>query len=66
VRGPDGRPVTMTVVKLKSLAVGEHTMPDVEAGVVESGGSGVLGQSFLNRLARWKVDSAKKTLEFVP
>jgi clan AA aspartic protease (TIGR02281 family) len=48
--------------RIRSLRVGNLELRDVIASVVPSGGSLLLGQSFLSRLKSWSIDNERQTL----
>jgi clan AA aspartic protease (TIGR02281 family) len=48
--------------RIRSLRVGNLELKDVIASVVPSGGSLLLGQSFLSRLKSWSIDNERQAL----
>ncbi|HWX79841.1 MAG TPA: retropepsin-like aspartic protease [Steroidobacteraceae bacterium] len=48
--------------RIRSLRVGNLELRDVVASVVPSGGSLLLGQSFLSRLKSWSIDNERQAL----
>jgi len=48
--------------RIRSLRVGNLELRDVIASVVPSGGSLLLGQSFLSRLKSWSIDNERQAL----
>lgn len=60
-----GKPVTVQVVRLKSVRIENQEVKDVEALVLEQGAA-ALGRNFLDRLGRWSINPARQTFEFVP
>lgn len=48
--------------RIRSLRVGKLELRDVIASVVPSGGSLLLGQSFLSRLKSWSIDNERQAL----
>jgi len=60
-----GKPVTVQVVRLKSVRIENQEVKDVEALVLDQGAV-ALGRNFLERLGRWSINPARQTFEFVP
>ena len=59
----DGRGVQQRVFRLRMLQTGSGTMVNVTAAVGAARSRALVGQSFLRRLASWKVDNIDNRLE---
>jgi aspartyl protease family protein len=62
----DGRTVPSTILRIRSLKVGDIVVHDVQASVTDSKGSLLLGQTFLARLSTWSIDNARHVLVLGP
>jgi hypothetical protein len=58
----DGRTVPSTILRIRSLKIGDVELHDVEASVSDVKGSLLLGQTFLARLSSWSVDNQRHVL----
>jgi len=61
----DGSRVTSETFRLRSLAVGDWLVQDVDASVSPAGAPPLLGQTFFNRLKSWSIDNVNQTLVLV-
>jgi clan AA aspartic protease (TIGR02281 family) len=62
----DGSTVPSMSFRLKSLQVGDVSIPNVVAALTPAEGSLLLGLSFLNRFKSWSIDNAKQALLLEP
>jgi len=62
----DGRKVPSTILRIRTLKVGDIVVHDVQASVTDSKGSLLLGQTFLARLSTWSIDNARHVLVLGP
>lgn len=62
----DGRKVPSTILRIRTLKVGDIVVHDVQASVTDSKGSLLLGQTFLARLTTWSIDNARHVLVLGP
>jgi hypothetical protein len=58
----DGSTVPSTILRIRSLKVGDVEFHDVEASVSDVKGSLLLGETFLGRLSSWSVDNRRHVL----
>ena len=60
----DGKRVVFPRVFLDSIAVGDHTVRNIEAAIIPENSTTtmILGQSFLQRFPRWTIDNSKNLL----
>jgi clan AA aspartic protease (TIGR02281 family) len=66
LRLADGRTVPSTVLRIRSLKVGDIVVHDVQTSVTDAKGSLLLGQTFLARLSTWSIDNARHVLVLGP
>lgn len=62
----DGRTVPATILRIRSLKVGDIVVHDVQASVTDAKGSLLLGQTFLARLTTWSIDNGRHVLVLGP
>jgi clan AA aspartic protease (TIGR02281 family) len=62
----DGRTVPSTILRIRTLKVGDIVVHDVQASVTDAKGSLLLGQTFLARLSTWSIDNARHVLVLGP
>jgi clan AA aspartic protease (TIGR02281 family) len=62
----DGRAVPSTILRIRTLKVGDIVVHDVQASVTDAKGSLLLGQTFLARLSTWSIDNARHVLVLGP
>ena len=62
----DGRKVPSTILRIRTLKVGDIVVHDVQASVTDAKGSLLLGQTFLARLTTWSIDNARHVLVLGP
>jgi hypothetical protein len=62
----DGSTVPSTILRIRSLRVGDLELHDVEASVSDVKGALLLGQTFLGRLSSWSVDNQRHVLILGP
>ena len=62
----DGRTVPSTILRIRTLKVGDIVVHDVQASVTDAKGSLLLGQTFLTRLSTWSIDNARHVLVLGP
>jgi aspartyl protease family protein len=62
----DGRKVPSTILRIRSLKVGDIVVHDVQASVTDAKGSLLLGQTFLARLTTWSIDNGRRVLVLGP
>ena len=62
----DGRTVPSTILRIRTLKVGDIVVHDVQASVTDTKGSLLLGQTFLTRLSTWSIDNARHVLVLGP
>jgi aspartyl protease family protein len=62
----DGRTVPSTILRIRSLKVGDVVVHDVRASVTDTKGSLLLGQTFLARLTTWSIDNGRHLLVLGP
>jgi aspartyl protease family protein len=62
----DGRTVPSTILRIRTLKVGDIVVHDVQASVTDAKGSLLLGQTFLARLTTWSIDNARHVLVLGP
>lgn len=60
----DGSVVESPVFTIRKLTVGDVTMRDIRGTVTKSGGSLLLGQSFLKRFKKWHINNDSQELIF--
>jgi len=58
----DGSEVPSPEFRIRSLRIGNLVLQDVVASITGSGGSLLLGQSFLKRLKNWSIDNSRHVL----
>jgi clan AA aspartic protease (TIGR02281 family) len=58
----DGSTLNSTRFLLRNLAIGNHRITDIPASIGEIASPLLLGQSFLERLGTWGIDSQKQVL----
>jgi clan AA aspartic protease (TIGR02281 family) len=58
----DGSKQQSVTFRIQSLKVGERIVQNVTGSVAPSGGTPLLGQSFLGRFKAWSIDNKKQTL----
>ena len=62
----DGRTVPSTILRIRTLKVGDIVVHDVQASVTDAKGSLLLGQTFLARLTTWSIDNGRHVLVLGP
>jgi aspartyl protease family protein len=62
----DGSTVPSTILRIRSLKVGDLELHDVEASVSDVKGPLLLGETFLTRLSSWTVDNQRHVLAMGP
>jgi predicted aspartyl protease len=62
----DGSTVPSTILRIRSLKVGDLELRDVEASVSDVKGPLLLGETFLARLSTWSVDNQRHVLVLGP
>jgi clan AA aspartic protease (TIGR02281 family) len=62
----DGRTMPSTILRIRTLKVGDIVVHDVQASVTDAKGSLLLGQTFLARLSTWSIDNARHVLVLGP
>ena len=62
----DGRTTPSTILRIRTLKVGDIVVHDVQASVTDAKGSLLLGQTFLTRLSTWSIDNARHVLVLGP
>jgi clan AA aspartic protease (TIGR02281 family) len=62
----DGRTVPSTILRIRTLKVGDIVVHDVQASVTDPKGSLLLGQTFLARLSTWSIDNGRHVLVLGP
>jgi clan AA aspartic protease (TIGR02281 family) len=62
----DGHPAPSTILRIRSLKVGDIVVHDVQASVTDTKGSLLLGQTFLARLTTWSIDNGRNVLVLGP
>lgn len=62
----DGRQVSATMVRLRSIELAGHAVTGVDAAILDVDGPVLLGQSFLSRLRHWSLNRSRQVFEFVP
>ena len=62
----DGRKMPSTILRIRTLKVGDIVVHDVQASVTDSKGSLLLGQTFLARLTTWSIDNGRHVLVLGP
>ncbi len=62
----DGRTVPSTILRIRTLKVGDIVVHDVQASVTDAKGSLLLGQTFLARLTTWSINNDRHVLVLGP
>lgn len=62
----DGRTVPSTILRIRTLKVGDIVVHNVQASVTDAKGSLLLGQTFLARLSTWSIDNGRHVLVLGP
>jgi hypothetical protein len=62
----DGRTVPSTILRIRSLKVGDIELKDVAASISDVKGSLLLGQTFLARFSSWSIDNQRHVLVLGP
>jgi clan AA aspartic protease (TIGR02281 family) len=62
----DGHTASSTILRIRSLKVGNIVVHDVQASVTDAKGSLLLGQTFLARLTTWSIDNSRHVLVLGP
>lgn len=62
----DGRTVPSTILRIRSLKVGDIEIQNVEASVSDVKGDLLLGQTFLARFSSWSIDNQNHVLVLGP
>ena len=62
----DGRKVPSTMLRIRTLKVGDIVVHDVQASVTDPKGALLLGQTFLARLSTWSIDNSRHVLVLGP
>lgn len=62
----DGSKSQAATFRIRSLKVGDKVVENVTGSVAPSGGTLLLGQSFLGRFKAWSIDNKKQTLVLEP
>jgi predicted aspartyl protease len=62
----DGSKSQSVTFKIRSLKVGNYRVENVTGSVTPSGGTLLLGQSFLGRFKTWSIDNAQHKLVLEP
>jgi clan AA aspartic protease (TIGR02281 family) len=62
----DGRTVPSTILRIRSLKVGDIEIQNVEASVSDVKGDLLLGQTFLARFSSWSIDNQRHVLVLGP
>ena len=62
----DGRQVSATMVRLRSVELAGHSVTGVDAAILDVDGPVLLGQSYLSRLRHWSLNRSRQVFEFVP
>jgi hypothetical protein len=65
-RMADGHTEPSTILRIRSLKVGDIVVHDVQASVTDTKGALLLGQTFLARLSTWSIDNARHVLVLGP
>jgi len=62
----DGHKAPSTILRIRSLKVGDIVVHDVQASVTDAKGSLLLVQTFLARLTTWSIDNSRHVLVLGP
>lgn len=62
----DGREISATMVRLRSVELAGHAVRGVDAAILEVDGPVLLGQTYLSRLRHWSLNGNRQVFEFVP